>query len=427
MMTGWYPHVNGHRTLTNLLKPWQPNLLRIMRDSGYHVCFAGRRGDVFAPGVTDESTDVCGWLTRPKHGFTASPFPAHHRLWNAMYIGRRDHDPNDGPVLDFDEACIRTAEQWLDDGPRTPWLLFVPLLFPHPPFEVEDPWFSLHHDADLPSRIPVTPGKPRFHQALRTVKEFDTITDAEWKDIQRTYFGMTSRVDSQLGRVLAAVDRSGQADSTVTMFCSDHGEFLGDYNLVEKWPSGLDRQLTTTPLLIHHPDRSGGTVSSPVELIDVLPTIAELADAEIRHTHFGRSLVPLLSDPAASVRSIAITEGGFRATDVDLLEEAIPGPYEAKAALQREQPELVGVAVALRSSTHTYVYRRYEDAELYDRVTDPDEITNIADLPGAAGTLDSMRSQLLDWLAETSDVIPWERDPRFPSVPDGYRTPGRLG
>ena len=42
MMTGWYPHVHGHRTLTNLLKPWQPNMLRLARDAGYTVCFAGR-------------------------------------------------------------------------------------------------------------------------------------------------------------------------------------------------------------------------------------------------------------------------------------------------------------------------------------------------------------------------------------------------
>ncbi len=56
-----------------------------------------------------------------------------------MLVGRRNHDPADGPVLDFDEACIRTTKRWLDDAPKQPCLLFVPLLFPHPPFEEEDP------------------------------------------------------------------------------------------------------------------------------------------------------------------------------------------------------------------------------------------------------------------------------------------------
>ena len=65
MFTGWYPHVAGHRTLTNLLKPWEPNLLRILKDAGYHVAWAGARGDTFAPGVTRQSTSRFGFTTHP--------------------------------------------------------------------------------------------------------------------------------------------------------------------------------------------------------------------------------------------------------------------------------------------------------------------------------------------------------------------------
>ena len=422
MMTGWYPHVHGHRTLTNLLKPWQPNLLRLAKDAGYNVCFVGRRGDVFAPGVTEASTDVCGWLVRPRHGFSRSPFPEHSPQWHAMFVGRRDHDPADGPVLDFDEACIRTAEQWLADSPEGPWLLFVPLIFPHPPFEVEDPWFSLHTANDVPDRIAPQTGKPAFHAALRAVKHFELLEGVQWVDIQRTYYGMVSRVDDQLGRVLRAVERTGASDNTVTVFCSDHGEFAGDYDLVEKWPSGLDRSLTRTPMLIHDPRVSGGVVQSPVELVDILPTLAEIGEMKVGHTHFGRSLVPLLSDASRAHRAFSVTEGGFRPTDVDLLEEPIPGPYEAKARLQRERPELVGLAVALRTATHTYVHRQEESGELYDRVTDPDEIVNVIGDPALAETRQSLERTLTRWLVETTDVINWDLDPRFPSVPDGYRT-----
>src|SRR5262245_13718553 len=52
MQTGWYPHVAGHRTLDNLLAPWEPNLLATLRNSGYYVCWPGIRGDTFAQGVT---------------------------------------------------------------------------------------------------------------------------------------------------------------------------------------------------------------------------------------------------------------------------------------------------------------------------------------------------------------------------------------
>lgn len=148
LMTGWYPHVHGHRTLTNLLKPWHPNLLRILRDSGYNTCFAGRRGDLFAPGVTEASTDFCGYLVKPQSFYVNPTQPEGSPLWNAMYHGRRPE-----PVCDMDEATIRTAEQWLKDGPREPWVLYVPLIFPHPPFEVEDPWYGLHLPGDMPARV----------------------------------------------------------------------------------------------------------------------------------------------------------------------------------------------------------------------------------------------------------------------------------
>src|SRR5579884_4008512 len=64
IFTGWYPHVSGHRTLDNLLKPWEPNLLATLRAAGYHVAWPGVRGDTFAPGVTASSTDFFGYLVQ---------------------------------------------------------------------------------------------------------------------------------------------------------------------------------------------------------------------------------------------------------------------------------------------------------------------------------------------------------------------------
>ena len=67
------------------------------------------------------------------------------------------------------------------------------------------------------------------------------------------------------------------------------------------------------------------------------------------------------------------------------------------------------------------MYRACEDDELYDRIADPDETTNLARRPDHASMLDELRATLLDWLAETSDVIPWKPDPRFPELVHGYR------
>jgi len=155
-------------------------------------------------------------------------------------------------------------------------------------------------------------------------------------------------------------------------------------------------------------------------MVDLLPTICELADAPIRHSHFGISLLPALHDPEITHRPFACSEGGFRTSDVDLLERA-GWIYQTKADLQHERPELVGTAFALRTATHTYVHRRYEPDELYDRAHDPDETENLIDRAELAGLAASLRADLFGWLADTSDVIPWEPDPRFPDIPHGWR------
>ncbi len=237
---------------------------------------------------------------------------------------------------------------------------------------------------------------------------------------------MISRVDDQLGRIVAAVERIGAADDTGYVFFTDHGEYLGDYGLVEKWPSGLDPQLTANPLIISMPGRAEGAVcESHVEMVDLLPTVLELAETEAHHTHFGRSLVPLLDDAALPHRDAAFCEGGFRPSDLDRFESLNRGRYGPKTALQRERPDLVGLALCVRTDDWSFVHRREEGDELYDRRTDPYETTNLLSLTDRTAVVDDvvaeMRARLLGWLADTSDVIPWERHPRNPPIPHGWR------
>lgn len=427
IMTGWYPHVHGHRTLDNLLEPHEPNMLRSLKEAGYHVAIAGNRGDVFAPGVTEASTDFCGYLTPPSNdavtAYFTSPHPEDHRLTRAMSFGRA----GDGEtVLDIDEAAIRTAEQWLAEGAPDdqPWVLWVPLIYPHPPFIVDEPWFSLHDRADMPAPIAVDAGigKAGFMAAYRDIYGWDDLTPADIAELTAVYHGMVSRVDDQLGRVLAAVDRIGATDTTMVGFFTDHGEYLGDHGLVEKWPSGLDPSLLRNPLVLAGAGLpEGRVVDRPVEMVDLLPTLLDLAETEAAHTHFGKSLLDVIDDPSIEHRPFACAEGGFRPSDRHLMEGISAGIYEPKSRLQREQPELVGTAFVIRTTTHTYVHRRHEDDECYDRIADPDETINLlatgAEPPQAA----TLRDLLFGWLADTTDVIPWASNPRFPKVPHGWR------
>jgi hypothetical protein len=120
---------------------------------------------VFAPGVTEESTDFCGFLVAPDLAGFVEPTaraPARHAARPAFYRGSEGPDT----VVDFDEATTLTAIRWLErEGAAGPWAMWVPLVFPHVPFMVEEPWFSMHDRASMPDPIDAVDaggGKPAF-------------------------------------------------------------------------------------------------------------------------------------------------------------------------------------------------------------------------------------------------------------------------
>ncbi len=417
MMTGWYPHVAGHRTLDHLLRPWEPNVLATLRSAGYFVAWAGVRGDTFAPGVTASSTDFCGFTVSPSLDALAAGhqerYPEGHRLRNSFLIGRLDGTD----LLTPDEAATRTAVELLEGPIPEPFVLMVTLVAPHPPFAVEEPWFSVHDPADMVAPLPPGTGKPGFMAALRDLTGLDRIEPDDWALIRATYQGMVSRLDDQLGRVQVALDRAGVAERTVTVFHTDHGEYLGDFGLVEKWPSGLDECLLRNPLVIAGPGVAEGAVcDSLVEMIDLPATLCELAGTDVGHPQFGRSLVPVLADPTRSHRDRAFSEGGFRIDEAPQNEMPEHFPYLLKGTLQQDRPELVGRAVVVRDHDWTYVWRLYEADELYDRRLDPHETTNLAADPAHDTVRAALRDEVLRWMVETSDVIAPERDPRIEPV-----------
>ncbi|MEM7094883.1 MAG: sulfatase-like hydrolase/transferase [Actinomycetota bacterium] len=412
-LTGWYPHTRGHRTLTHLLRPEDPNLLKTLKTNGYHVAHVGMRGDTWAPGGTEASCDEYGWSEPPtlRMPDVSATMHADDPMARAFYAGRLEDD------FDFDEACARTAEAWLARRPTDrPWCLYVPLIFPHCPFATTDPWFSMHERSAMPDPAPAAAQghEPLYMAALRSLYGTDRLTPGDWAEIAATYHGMVSRCDAHVGRILDAVGT--ELDETLVLFFSDHGEYLGDYGLIEKWPSGLHDCLVRDPLIMAGPGIGPGTtIEAMVEMIDLVPTVLDTAGIEADYTHFGRSLVPLLADPTADHRAYAFSEGGFLVEEAHLLET--PGfPYDLKGQAQRDDPASVGKAVSVRSPDWTYVWRLYEPPELYDRANDPMELHNLAGDPANAAIERELHDAILRWFVATGDVVPWEADPRFPRI-----------
>lgn len=167
MFTGQYPHVSGHRSLHNLLKPWEPNVFRSLKEHGYHVAYLAPRGDLYSEGTTELGVNEYGFMdnqTLPDF-MTSGTFDmseGKNSIWNRLfYIG----DRNETEALDYDEVLIRGALKWLEAPPPEPWVLFLPLVFPHSPFRVEEPFFSMYNRSEMP--LPArAEGRVSFPQSL---------------------------------------------------------------------------------------------------------------------------------------------------------------------------------------------------------------------------------------------------------------------
>lgn len=417
IFTSKYPHVTGKRGLNSLLQPFEDNLFKTLKENGYHVAILGPRGDLFAEGATEISVDEYGFIVEPEVQFTAgkeepTELKKVFDLWGRLfYKGKRE------AVVDYDEALIKSAELWLKNAPNDkPWILLLPLIFPHCPFNVEEPYFSMYERENLPK--PSDPKErigyePKYFQALRKSYDIEDVTLELWKEVIGVYYGMISRIDAQLGRIASLVDK----ETTYMIFFTDHGEYLGDHGLIEKWPSGVSDSLVHEPLIISGPGISKGkTIDALTEMVDLGATILDLSSVGIDYAINGKSLLPLLRGDKDKIRDYVISEGGFLITEEPIIEYATFFPYNLKAKLQHKSTEIVGRVIALRDQNYTFIYRLYEKNELYSRNADPKELHNLIDDPEYGTLIARYEKILLNFFLECSDHAPLSKDERFPKV-----------
>ena len=418
MMTGWYPHISGHRTLWHLLRPHEPSLFGYLREAGYHVEWFGKN-DLYAPESFPRCVDRFTSFPGGHSGANA------HRPGDAGYYAF-DYAPFPGrPEETADMRCVQAGIQFLRSrrAGDPPFVLYLPLSMPHPPYGAPSPYHTMYDPDGLPPLRPVgLCGKPEYFQGIRDYRGLDRLPAGFLERLQATYLGMNSYVDWMLGQLLDALDETGLVDDTCLIVTADHGDWAGDYGLVEKWPSALDDTLTRVPLLIRAPGaKEGHTVHGPVELMDIMATALDLAGVEARHTHFARSLVPQLRGEADDLGRAVFAEGGYdlhepRSFEGRWAEYDIPRDpahiYWPKGLLQQERPLSVCRATMIRTREYKLVRRPADQSELYDLRTDPRELDNAYGDPRYCAERDDLEGQLLDWCIRTSDVVPWGEDPR---------------
>lgn len=125
------------------------------------------------------------------------------------------------------------------------------------------------------------------------------------KRMWSAYYAAVSFMDAQVGRILEELERLGLRDSTAVVFTSDHGYHLGDHQFWQK--SNLHEQVLRVPLILSAPGYHAGATGAITELVDLFPTLSELAGLPIPAEVQGTSLVPVLKDPAARVKEHALS------------------------------------------------------------------------------------------------------------------------
>lgn len=281
-----------------------PTFAHYLRSAGYQTVLAGKM-------------HFCG--PDQLHGFeerlTTDIYPADFG-WTPDW-SRFEHRPSwyhsmdsvtqAGPCvrtnqIDFDDETVYSARQKLFDIARgrdgRPFAMVVSMTHPHDPYTVPTDYWARYEgvDIDLP-RVSLAPEELDPHSVrLRHVVGLATtpITPAQVLAARRAYYGAVSYVDDQVGLLLRTLRESGMADNTVVVLLADHGDMLGERGLWYKMT--FFEPACRIPLIVHAPGRvAPGRSAAAASLVDVLPTLAELAGIEAGRLDGdldGHSLVP---------------------------------------------------------------------------------------------------------------------------------------
>lgn len=378
LLTGLRPSTTGIHGLVPGIRAVEVTrsaitLPQAFRAAGYWTYTCGK---VFHDGSLtprDRLAEFAGWGPAPGMGRPAKPFanlpdPRHPAMdWGPF--PEADSKAADHVIAD---AAIKA----LAEAPRDkPFFLAAGFRLPHVPCYAPKAWFDLFPEESV--RLPEIreddrDDVPRYSWYLHwklPEPRLRTLRDrGEWKPLVRAYLASTAFMDAQVGRLLAALDKSGRARETIVVLWSDHGFHLGEKLITGK--NTLWERSTRVPLVFAGPGIArGARCGQPVELLDVYPTLLDMADLDVpkRPSRLeGLSLKPQLADAKA--------------------------PRDRPAITTHNQGNH-----AVRDGRFRYI--RYADGgeELYDMESDPREWTNLASRRDMA----DIKVRLAAWIPRT--------------------------
>ena len=428
-LTGLYPHTTGHRTMHFLQEEDEPNILKTMKKAGYEVIWIGRNDvvpgnrskkeycDEYYDGIDpsntrDKDSDIMKQMAKGH----ASSIPFHKDMYS-FYIGKVDEKSSGYADVGCVEACLKYLDRKKKEGSGKPFFVYCTLMYPHPPYGCCEPWFSMVNRNALPPRKKWNPNKPKMLVETANRMELHDWSEDRWNDLRAVYLGMTAKWDHQLGMVVDKLKECGFYDNT-NIFCfSDHGDYTGDYDIVEKLQNCFENDLTNIPLVIK-PSKNitckPRVTKALAELVDLSATVSEMTGVELDYVQYGKSLVHVLNGDEEHKEAI-FCEGGRPYGDKPSMELGHDNPedmYWPRLSVQHQEDGAHGRATMCRIGNLKYTMRLYEKDELYNLENDPDEQVNEIDNPDYVQDILRMQKVILKWYQETVDWVPNRKDKR---------------
>ena len=402
LMSGQYPIVNGVMGNGGHLNPQRVTLPKHFANHGYwsarvskiyHMgipvdIVQGTSGRDHAPSwgeaynIRALETLTPGKVANFTHPEVVAGYPKLREQWHAVKPNDKSYSMPRSVRGDFavvevadedtsllpDTLAADKAIELLRQRPtqKQPFFLAVGFVRPHFPFISTES--SLRPYDPKTIALPKFPADDQADMPAQAIAKSENLTEDAVRQIRRGYFGAVSFMDQQFGRLMAELDRLKLRDNTIVVFVSDHGYLLGEHRMWKK--SRLWEEAIHTPLIISAPGKARGVrCEHVVELVDLYPTLTELAGLPPEPGAQGQSLMPLLENPKAKL------------TKNDAWISTARGH-----GLRTERWAFMWYPVAKRNKREAFM--------LYDMKKDPGQFTNLANDPKFAAVKAKLHRRL---------------------------------
>lgn len=280
-----------------------------------------------------------------------------------------------------DSYFCQQGVDFLNQKRNKPFALFVYLWAPHPPLRVPEPYASLFNpsEIELPSNVgQPAEGEPPNRRRGIAAQLAEGISMEEWRKVWAAHLGLVNLADAGIGKILKALEDSGEADNTVVAFTSDHGDHLGQHRMYQKME--MYEQAINVPLIIRVPGANSRISDTPVSHLDLMPTLLELTNTESTEEFDGISL------------------RDFIASEASLPDRPVFSQYSGN-------PIIGDTRRAVVTKRHKYIYDPADEPELYDLGKDPLEMYNLAGDSKYTEVIQELHTECKNWALEHGDWV----------------------